>query len=75
MNKLVYSKCEACEYLASATTPIPMDPFSLVLGLLTVTMLIVTFNAWRIGNEKRDVALLGTVGALLGVGTVFTVIT
>ncbi len=32
-------------------------------------MFAVTFHAWRLGNEKRDAALLGAVGGLFGVGT------
>ena len=42
---------------------------TLLLGIMTVTMLGVTFLAWRLGNEKRAVALLGTVGGLCLVGT------
>lgn len=44
-----------------------------VLATLTVTMLAVTLHAWRLGNERRDVALLGAIGGLLGVGTVAAV--
>ena len=29
----------------------------------------VTFHAWRLGNEKRDVVLLGVFSALMGAGT------
>jgi uncharacterized membrane protein YadS len=46
-----------------------MDTRVLILALLTVTMVAVTFNARRLGNEKRDVALLGAIGGLCGVGT------
>jgi hypothetical protein len=41
---------------------------------LTATLAGVTFHAWRLGNEKRDVALLGVISGLLGVGTVVTVV-
>ena len=47
-----------------------MDTSILPLAIITATMVAVTFNAWRIGNEKRDVALLGAIGGLCGVGTV-----
>ena len=30
----------------------------------------VTFHAWRLGDEKRDVALLGVFGGPCGAGTV-----
>ena len=35
------------------------------LALLTVTL-----HAWRLGNERRDLALLGACSGLLGVRTV-----
>jgi uncharacterized membrane protein YadS len=46
-----------------------MDTAVLLLAVMTATMVVVTFHAWRLGNEKRDVALLGAVGGLCGVGT------
>ena len=46
-----------------------MDTSVLILGVMTFTMLAVTVHAWRLGNEKRDVTLLGVVGGLCGVGT------
>ena len=46
-----------------------MDTVVLLLAIMTVTLLGVTVHAWRLGNEKRDVVLLGTVGGLCGVGT------
>ena len=46
-----------------------MDTVALVLAVMTAAMLAVTFHAWRLGNEKRDVVLLGAVGGLCGVGT------
>ena len=46
-----------------------MDTVVLVLAVMTATMFAVTFHTWRLGNEKRDVALLGAVGGLCGVGT------
>jgi membrane associated rhomboid family serine protease len=44
-----------------------------VLATLTVTMLAVTLHAWRLRNERRDVALLGAIGGLFGVGTAVAV--
>ncbi|MBC7942092.1 MAG: hypothetical protein H7Z19_20440 [Chitinophagaceae bacterium] len=46
-----------------------MDTIVLLLAIMTATMLAAAVNAWRLGNEKRDVALLGAVGGLCGVGT------
>lgn len=46
-----------------------MDTTTLLLGIMTAAMFAVTIHAWRLGNEKRDVALLGAVGGLCGVGT------
>jgi uncharacterized membrane protein YadS len=46
-----------------------MDTSTIVLAILTATLAAVTFHAWRIGNEKRDVALLGVFSGLCGVGT------
>ena len=46
-----------------------MDTAVLLLAVVTATMFAVTFQAWRLGNEKRDVALLGAVGGLCSVGT------
>lgn len=47
-----------------------MDTGIAFLAVMTATLFAVTFNAWRLGNEKRDVALLGVIGGLCGVGTV-----
>jgi hypothetical protein len=46
-----------------------MDTAVILLAIITATMFAVTFHAWRLRNEKRDVALLGAVGGLFGVGT------
>jgi hypothetical protein len=37
---------------------------------LTATLVGVTFHAWRLGDEKRDVALLGVFSGLCDAGTV-----
>jgi hypothetical protein len=46
-----------------------MDMSTLLLAILTLCMAGVTFHAWRLGNEKRDVLLLGVFGALMAAGT------
>jgi uncharacterized membrane protein YadS len=46
-----------------------MDTAVLLLAIMTATMVAVTFQAKRLGNDKRDVALLGVFGGLCGVGT------
>jgi len=46
-----------------------MDTTVLLHGVMTATMLGVAAHARRLGNEKRDVALLGAVGGLCGVGS------
>ena len=46
-----------------------MDTSALVFAILTLCLVGVTFHAWRLGNEKRDVALLGVFSALMGAGT------
>ena len=49
-----------------------MDTGTLLLGFVTLTLLGVTVNAWRLGIEARDVSLLGLFAGLSGVGTVVT---
>ncbi|WP_346825044.1 hypothetical protein ACEN2Y_00645 (plasmid) [Ralstonia solanacearum] len=51
-----------------------MDISTLFFAILTTTLAVVTVHAWRLGNEMRDVALLGLFGGLCGVGIVATVI-
>ena len=51
-----------------------MDTSTLLFAILTLCLVGVTFHAWRLGNEKRDVALLGVLSGLLGVGTVVTTV-
>jgi uncharacterized membrane protein YadS len=46
-----------------------MDNTTLLLALMTACLLGVTIHAWRIGNEKRDVVLLGATAAVCGIGT------
>jgi hypothetical protein len=45
-----------------------MDTMTLLLTIMAVCMIGVTVHAWRIGNEKRDVALLGVLAVLLSAG-------
>ena len=51
-----------------------MDTNTLLFAILTATLIAVTLQAWRLGNEKRDVALLGVCSALCGAGTAVTAI-
>jgi hypothetical protein len=46
-----------------------MDTSTLVFAILTICLVCITFHAWRLGNEKRDVLLLGVFSALMGAGT------
>jgi hypothetical protein len=46
-----------------------MDASTLLFAIMTICLAGVTFHAWRLGNEKRDVVLLGVFSALLGAGT------
>ncbi len=46
-----------------------MDTTVLLLAVMTVTLIAVTFQAWRLGNEIRDIALLAVFGGLFGAGT------
>jgi uncharacterized membrane protein YadS len=45
-----------------------MDTFTLIFAALTATLAAVAFMAWRLGNEKRDIALIGVFGGLCGAG-------
>jgi hypothetical protein len=46
-----------------------MDTSTLLFAIMTICLAGVTFHAWRLGNEKRDVVLLGVFSALMGAGT------
>ena len=52
----------------------PMDTTTLFLAILTTALAGAAFHAWRLGNEKSDVALLSAVSGMLGVGTLATVV-
>ena len=45
-----------------------MDTLTLVLAFLSICLVGVTVHAWRLGNERRDVALLGAFSGLMGAG-------
>lgn len=45
-----------------------MDTATLLFAIMTATLAGVALHAWRLGNEKRDVALLGACSGLCGVG-------
>jgi hypothetical protein len=49
-----------------------MDASTLLFAILAATLGGVTFQAWRLAKEKRDVALLGAFSGLPGVGTAVT---
>ena len=46
-----------------------METIELWLVFLTVVLMGTTIHAWRLGNEKRDVAFLGATSLLCGAGT------
>ncbi len=50
------------------------DTPTLILGVLALALLGVTLQAWRMGNERRDVALLGVCSGVLGLGTALAVV-
>lgn len=43
-----------------------MDISTLLFAILTVCLTGVTFRAWRLGNENRDVALPCVFSGLMG---------
>ena len=51
-----------------------MDTSTLLFAILTICLIGVTFHAGRLGNEKRDVVLLGVFSGLCGVGTAVSAI-
>ena len=51
-----------------------MDNLPLLLAFMSAILLWATFNAWRQGNETRDLALLGTLGSLFGLGSALSVL-
>ena len=51
-----------------------MDTSTLLFAILTLCLVGVTCHAWRLGNEKRDVVLLGVFSGLMGAGTAVSAI-
>ena len=51
-----------------------MDTITLVFAVMTLCLAGVAFHAWRLGNEKRDVVLIGVFCSLMGAGTAVTAI-
>ena len=45
-----------------------MDIDAALIASLAATLVAVTISARKLGNEKRDVALLGAISAVLGLG-------
>lgn len=46
-----------------------MEPTVILLATLTITMILTAFQAWRSGNETRDVVLIAVFGGLFAAGT------
>ena len=46
-----------------------MEPTVILLAVFTITLIVTALQAWRIGNEKRDVVLITVFGGLLAAGT------
>lgn len=44
------------------------------LAIMTITLTGVTLNAWRTGDDRRDVVLLAVTAVLFGVGTAVAVL-
>jgi len=51
-----------------------MDTSTLLFSILTIALVCVTFHAWYLGNEKRDVVLIGVFSGLMGAGTAVSAI-
>ena len=46
-----------------------METAFLLFAIMTAALTGVTYHAWRIGNERRDVALLAVFAGLFAAGT------
>ena len=51
-----------------------MDTSTLLFAILTICLVWVAFHARHLGNEKRDVVLLGVFSSLMGAGTAVSAI-
>lgn len=49
-------------------TKVAMDTSTLLFVILTICLVGATVHAWCLGNEKRDVVLLGVFSGLMSVG-------
>lgn len=49
-----------------------METSSLLLVIMTATLAGVSLQAWRLGSERRDVALLAACSGLCGLGAATT---
>ncbi len=49
-----------------------MDTITIMLSTFAVTMVLVTWLAYRQKNEKRDIALLACVAGITGVASAAT---
>jgi hypothetical protein len=49
-----------------------MDTFTLCGLLLAVVLFAAAWQAWRIGNDRRDIALLGVGGGISAVSAAAT---
>ena len=47
---------------------------TLLFASLTICLVWVTFHAWRLGNERRDVVLLGVFSGTMGAATAVSAI-
>ena len=52
-----------------------METSTILFAIMSATLLVVALHAWRLGNERRDVALLGTIGGVCGLGAAFSALT
>lgn len=46
-----------------------MEPTVILLTVLTTTMVLTAFLAWRAGNDQRDVVLIAVFAGLFAAGT------
>lgn len=51
-----------------------MDLLTLALSIGTLVLLVTAYQSWRLGNEERDVALLGIFAGLCGSGAAMSAV-
>jgi hypothetical protein len=54
------------------TVPTAPDTLTLLLTLFAALLGLVALQAWRYGNERRDIALLGTTSGCLAAGALIS---